>query len=367
MLFSLAMAGCGREEAIHSYRVPKQDVVFELNHLEGASKPAAATTASRPERTLAATVLHQQDGWFFKLSGPPEQVAGQVKSFDKFVRSLNFETGKPTWKLPADWKQLPGREMRFATIEVDAGGEKPLELSVISLPRGETEEQEYLLANVNRWRGQLALPTIEAAELDEELEKIEVPGAVAYVIDIEGTASGAGMGRGPFAGGGAGSAAVPARPQAAGDGGAEVKYDLPEGWQVGKPVMFSKASFTVTDGQQQVQTTISDLAAAAGDLLPNINRWRGQVGLPNQSQAELEAELKTLPVAGQQGHYVVLEGPGKESKPQTILGVIVQHSGKAWFIKLMGDAPLAAREQQRFEAFVKSLKFGSEGSGSDGN
>jgi hypothetical protein len=44
----------------------------------------------------------------------------------------------------------------------------------------------------------------------------------------------------------------------------------------------------------------------------------------------------------------------------------VEHSGMVWFVKLIGDAPLAIREKERFEAFVKSLKLGAEKDGNDG-
>jgi hypothetical protein len=196
--------------------------------------------------------------------------------------------------------------------------------------------------------------------LDDEAEKIELEGVTAYVVDLEGTATETGM-RGPFAGGGGGSLPGVAKPQAADAGGdVGVQFETPEGWKPGPPTGFSKASFVVTEGEQKASITVTDLAAGAGDLVDNINRWRGQVGLAPQGKAEIEKQLKSLPVSGKQGQYVVLEGPGKAGSPQTILGVIVEHSGQVWFVKLIGDAPLAAREQERFEAFAKSLKLGAE-------
>jgi hypothetical protein len=120
-----------------------------------------------------------------------------------------------------------------------------------------------------------------------------------------------------------------------------------------------KAAFTVTEGEQSVLVTVIDLEAGAGDLLANVNRWRGQVGLGETTQAELDQQMQSLSVGGQKGHYVVLEGPGAAGEPQTILGVIVQHQGRPWFIKLTGDSALAAREKERFEAFAKSLTFGA--------
>ena len=363
ILLTIPLAvGCGREESIHTYRVPKPEVVYELNHVEGSQPPQAA--ASRPERTLAAIVLQGTQGWFFKLSGPPESIEKQAQAFDRFVRSLSFERGQPKWTTPEGWREIPGAGMRFASFQIDAGGEKPLDLSVISLPRGEDDPSAYLLANINRWRGQLNLPPIPASKLGEEMEQIELAGATAYVVDLEGTASETGMGRAPFAGGAVGPLPPVARPAPGPTAGA-LKFQTPVGWQAGGGTSLSKAAFVVTDGDERVTITVTDLDPSAGDVPANVNRWRGQVGLPPQTQPELESELRTLPIAGRQGEYAVLEGPGAAGKPQTILGVIVQHSGRVWFVKLIGDAPLAAREKGRFEEFVKSIKFGAE-DGSDG-
>lgn len=367
---SLGLVGCDRQEVVHSYRVPKPDVVYELNHTEDSQQPGTAPAASRPERMLAAVVTQPEQGWFFKLSGPPELMEKQVEPFDNFIRSLKFAGGQPKWTLPAQWKETAGSGMRFATLEIDAGGTKPLDLSVISLPRGEESENAYLLANINRWRGQLQLPPIEEKSLGDETRKVELPGAVAYVVDLRGATAGSGMSRAPFAGG---SGALP--PTMSQPGGAKpaarapqmsLKYDTPEGWQAGRTDGLRKAAFDVTDGDAKVEITVIDLEPVAAAALPNINRWRGQIDLPEQTQAELDSELKSLPIGGKQGKYVVLEGPSKDGKPQTILGVIVEHSGKAWFIKLMGDAALAAREREHFEAFVKSIQFGAREDGGHG-
>ncbi len=367
LLFVVAASACTREETIHSYRVPKSDVVYELNHVEGTKRPEKAA-ATRPERTLAAIVARADQGWFFKLTGAPEVVALQIEPFNQFVRSLRFDGVTPKWTLPASWKETPGSGMRFATLVIESG-EKPLELSVISLPRGEESESAYLLANVNRWRGQLNLPHIAEAELNDELEKIDVTGAAVYVVDLEGTASDTGMGRPPFAGGLGPTppAGPPARSlegtQAAASAPATALTHIsPEGWQALPVSGFRKAAFRVTEGDQKAEITVIDLEPAAGDLLANINRWRTQVGLSEQTQADLDKELKQVTVSNLPGQYVVLEGPGTAGKPQTILGVMVKRDARPWFIKLMGDAPLAAREKERFEAFVKSIKFGGGGS-----
>ena len=45
---------------------------------------------------------------------------------------------------------------------------------------------------------------------------------------------------------------------------------------------------------------------------------------------------------------------------EAILGTIVNAEGRQWFIKLKGDAELAARETEHFEQFVQSIRFRKE-------
>ena len=53
---------------------------------------------------------------------------------------------------------------------------------------------------------------------------------------------------------------------------------------------------------------------------------------------------------------VELKGEKGDAK-QTILGVMTVRDKTAWFIKLHGDAAVAAAEKERFEEFVKSVRF----------
>jgi hypothetical protein len=103
-----------------------------------------------------------------------------------------------------------------------------------------------------------------------------------------------------------------------------------------------------------VEITVS---SAGGDLLANVNRWRGQIGLPPIGTAELTEVVESIDTLGVSGAYVELTGPASAAKRETILGVRADAGGQTWFVKLKGDADLAQREKARFEAFVKSLKL----------
>jgi hypothetical protein len=145
--------------------------------------------------------------------------------------------------------------------------------------------------------------------------------------------------------------------------GPGLTYDTPKGWVPGNATGMRKAAFVVQDGDQKVEVTAIDLAvgpgaaSGAGALLPNVNRWRGQIKLPETTQAELDKSVRRIQVADVEGSYVELLEPEGSDSRQAILAVVATRGGKAWFFKLWGHAELALREKPRFEEFVKSVRF----------
>jgi hypothetical protein len=84
----------------------------------------------------------------------------------------------PTWTVPAGWQKVEGeRPMRVATFTL-AGGE--VAISQFSGNAG------GLLANVNRWRGQVGLAPVAEAELAEVAQKFEVPGFTGQTMHLKG-------------------------------------------------------------------------------------------------------------------------------------------------------------------------------------
>ena len=349
--------GCNKQESIAHYTAPKSDPPKQLQ----PAMPHASAAKNGPGRTLAAIVPHGPLAWFFKLTGPKDDVAAHADEFNAFMKSVQFgeEGAPPKWKLPEGWKQQPGTGMRHATIQVpgeDAAA--PLELTIITLPRGDASETEYTLSNVNRWRGQLQAKPLTTADLEKETRRLELTGATATLVDIAGMLAPDSSMRPPFAGpmqpGVSQTGPDLPRPVA---GGTKVTYTTPEGWGIGRAEGMRKAAFHIAEGDKSADVTIIDLDPSAGDLLANVNRWREQVKLSPVTQAELEKELKPLKHATGEAQFVALVGPEDAKPRQTILGAIAITGGRAWFIKLLGDAELAERERERFEKFVNSVQF----------
>jgi hypothetical protein len=130
--------------------------------------------------------------------------------------------------------------------------------------------------------------------------------------------------------------------------------ESPEGWTALKAGPMQTALYEVRDGDRKLAVSVS---TAGGDLSTNVNRWRDQVHLDPLPAAELERAMGKITVDGNDAIAVEFVGTDEKKQPETIQGVIVEARGRQWFIKLRGEANLAAREKEHFDEFVKSIRF----------
>jgi hypothetical protein len=213
LLFALLaptlLASCSDRPPITSYTVSKPAPLKPLANPHDAGLPMtlpsqaaaeAPPTGEPTDRTLAAILPITPQGWFFKLTGPIAAVAAQEAAFTDFLKTVKFAGDKPEWTLPTDWQAQPGNQFRYATLVIPSEG-KPLELTVSALPNSGDNNQEYLLVNINRWRGQLKLPPITAEQLPAESTTVDIGGTPATVVNLAGHAAPGGMGRPPFSSG----------------------------------------------------------------------------------------------------------------------------------------------------------------------
>jgi hypothetical protein len=221
--------------------------------------------------------------------------------------------------------------------------------------------------NVNRWRGQLQLAPLDAGQLDQESTKLDLAGHSAILVDLSGMASAtAGSMRGPFqAATGPGSAAAaaptPAAPSTAVTGptpSGGLTYTKPEHWQEGQRSSIRLASFVVERDGLTAEVTVIALGPAAGSVLDNVNRWRGQVSLPPVTQQQLDTSLVVLDIGGTPGQYVRISDPDAGAQ-EAILAVIVPRTDQTVFFKMKGPSGLVLDEAETFEQFVRSVRFDS--------
>jgi hypothetical protein len=92
-------------------------------------------------------------------------------------------------------------------------------------------------------------------------------------------------------------------------------------------------------------------------LLPNVNRWRGQLGLAPATEADL-ANLPTIDASGGKATLIEFSGTdGRTGKPAQLIGLVLPLGGQTWFYKLMGDADIVAQQKDALVKFVQSAKY----------
>jgi len=199
--------------------VPVGDASARLYDMAGT--PAGATTAAR----ILAVGLHREDMmWFFKATGDEASVASQKDNFISFLKSLQFAApdanttalppdhppmgaevtppagqsippmgggtpadaspagGVPTWTPPAAWTSESPSAMLLARFTATENAAKA-DITVSSFPG----DVGGLLANVNRWRGQISLPPLDDAGLATAVTPLTTSAGPASEVDITGT------------------------------------------------------------------------------------------------------------------------------------------------------------------------------------
>ncbi|HLZ53757.1 MAG TPA: hypothetical protein VKS19_04685 [Verrucomicrobiae bacterium] len=153
------------------------------------------------------------------------------------------------------------------------------------------------------------------------------------------------------------NATAPTAPDQSGNNPAQpqLQWTLPAGWTKAAPGEMSIASFKVPgQGGAEADVTVVPLPGMAGGNTANVNRWRGQVGLPAATADELQKMGEAVQVGDQSATLYDLTGSDNAKR---ILGVIQERSGTTWFFKMTGDAGLVEQQKPEFEAFLKSLTF----------
>jgi len=139
-----------------------------------------------------------------------------------------------------------------------------------------------------------------------------------------------------------------------------VTWTTPAGW-VEKPGSgFRYATFVIPGPEGQTgDLSITQLSGVAGGLLGNINRWRGQIGLPPIADADLPKESRAIVPAGRPMTFVshVSADPLIDGKhKRRIMGAILAGSDMSWFFKMVGEDALVRAAEKDFLKFLESLK-----------
>jgi len=346
-------AGCKRDEAT-VYNVPKDN--------SPVSQPAPAAmpeTASPEPAPLPATAM----------SLP------QLK-----------------YQLPAGWQEQPLAEMRVASFTAPGPNGESADVSVIPLPIVGRD-----LELINMWRSQVQLPATSDPDAIKQAEPVAIgaePGRLFDFVSEQPTVGNARqrilvamLARGPMSwffkmtgedavvtsqkdnfiqflksisfveSAPAEMAAVPA-PQTENQNAGSI-WTIPSGWQPLPPSQFLLAEFSISGANgKKADVNVAELGGEGGGLLPNVNRWRGQLGLSPAAENDLPLMTQSLDVPGGQATLVDLTGTDSKTGTLTrLVGVIVPQNGQTWFYKLMGDESIVAQQKDAFTKFIQSANY----------
>lgn len=138
-----------------------------------------------------------------------------------------------------------------------------------------------------------------------------------------------------------------------------ITWSVPTGWKaVHSDSKMRYATFQVSPEDPKAQLTVMQLPAEAADVLPNVNRWAGQLKLPDVTAADVSKYVQPTQVSGEQASMVDMTGSAESGNPPTrLLAAIVPHGESAWFVTLKAAEPIAAAQKQSFGEFVRSIQF----------
>jgi len=191
----------------------EQGKLFEVSSTE------AVLGGKYKARILVAMLKRDDNTWFFKLTGEDAFVATQKSNFLSFLKDVSFEapqlpaghppmagggggmgmgmgqgmmgggatvppgTGdQPKWTIPAGWTEIARSPFLVGKFQVTGEGGAKADINV-SMSAG---DGGGLLANVNRWRGQLSLGSVDAAGLQKLSAPLELAGVQATLVDFSG-------------------------------------------------------------------------------------------------------------------------------------------------------------------------------------
>lgn len=158
------------------------------------------------------------------------------------------------------------------------------------------------------------------------------------------------MGMAP-AGSMAGDVPLPPTPRTA------LKWTLPKGWaeEKGGGMRFATLKPSVP-GKLDVSVVV--LPGTAGGELSNVNRWRGQIGLPPINEAALGTARKV--VKSRAGKVALFDFTSEGGiRTRMVTGLLSTPDGSTWFLKMVGDEGPVAKAKPEFTRLMESLRLDS--------
>jgi len=300
------------------------------------------------------------------------------------------------WTVPEGWQELAPTSIRKGNFVVPGKNGGKAEVAITSFPGSVGTERD----NVNRWRQELGLPPVEESAVSSQ--PVTVDSFQGKLFDLAGSSartvvamvsrngatwffkmrgdtevvaaakpafsdflksihfSGAGEeAPAPAVAPSAAAAPAPAPPASAEAASDLPKWVAPADWTETEPGPMVRKKFSIADqAGAKAAVSVSFFPGDVGGTFNNVNRWRGQMGLPPVKADELAGVTETLETAGGKATLVDFTGmDSRTGRPARLVGAIVPRGDKTWFYKLLGDGPLVGKEKDSFVNFVKGAQY----------
>jgi hypothetical protein len=289
---------------------------------------------------------------------------------------------------PPNWEPQPLSQMRQASYMVKGDNGAVADISFVSLGSAAGN----LLENVNRWLGQLGQPPIDEQKLGEVAQRIPTVIGEVTIVDLPGLPANADPTRdgriiaamvttanstlffkmrgnadlaeaqkGDFikwvaavcnAQSQAGSSQTAAAPPQSANV-PQIKWETPKGWTEVPPSSMRYASFSVpAENGGKIDISVVTFPGDGGSDADNINRWRGQMGLPPIDPNSVSSQIAPLKTAGTT--FSMTDIVSDEART---LAAWTRRDGRVWFFKATGPKSAVEKEKPNFVKFIESVRF----------
>lgn len=160
---------------------------------EGHWTGMAGDQAEEGWRLVGLAQVTDMQSRFLKLVGPADVIGSQIAAFRELADSFHADTGAEntspaaadmqrtaslTWRAPISWTRGPEKAMREVTYFAGEGGRVECYVTLLDGSAG------GVLANINRWCGQMGAPTLTEADLGQ-LEHVSMAGSDGVLVRLE--------------------------------------------------------------------------------------------------------------------------------------------------------------------------------------
>ena len=122
--------------------------------------------------------------------------------------------------------------------------------------------------------------------------------------------------------------------------------------------MILSAAYNIHTPKGHARATVTVLVGDGGGLLPNVNRWRHQLGLPPVATLDEQPMMAIETQHGDQSiaaFDLLAQAVGPLGRLRFLVAVLPQQN-KTWYVKLTGPDMAVELEKQVFEELVVSIR-----------